>query len=173
MDYEMEYHKLPEGTNSCRNCGQILSSDAKFCPICGTAVAQRPQFHTNRIPYGTTKKEYRKRYAPEKMYKDLKIMAIVGYVMVGINVVLGLLVDASALVDALLQFALVFGVHKYKSKGCAIGMLVYSIINMLFYLALNGKVGGWGWLALAIGVLSLFRKMDQQYQQDVSGAEII
>lgn len=172
MDYELDNAKETEIYKKCKSCGQMLTASAKFCPICGASAAEAPGAQNvtdSRIPAGTTKKEYRKRYAPAALNKELKTLSIIGYVLVGINVVTGLLLNVYALVDAVLLLALVLGVHKGKSQGCAVAILVYSAFGMVVSLISAGTPAGWGWLALGIGMLSTFRKMDKQYAKDLSG----
>lgn len=174
MEYELGYGKEEETYCSCRKCGQMLTANAKFCPICGTAVTNQitdsaGSVGGGRTPAGVTKKEYRKKYAPAALYKELKMLSIVAYVLVGINVAVGLLANVGALLDAVLLLGLVLGAHKGRSKGCAVAILVYSVIGMVMGLVTTGTLTGWGWLAIGIGMLSTFRKMDKQYAQDVTG----
>ena len=163
MEFENEMTPEQDTSRICRGCGQVLTSEAKFCPICGSAVAEE-QSGASAPHRGVTKKEYRKHFAPAELYKQLKSYAIWGYVLVGINVAVALLFDAAALLDALLQLGLVLGIHLKRSKGCAIGLLVYTILMNVLYLIAMGSIGGIGWLIISIGSLRIFGKMDKAYE---------
>ncbi len=121
--------------------------------------------YTNTIPHGCTLQEYRKKYANEKHYSSLRTCAIVGYVLVGINVLLALLGNFFALFDVAVYLGLVLGMHLGRSKGCVIGILCYSIFGVVLGLILNGALTGWLWPILAISALKTFKKIDEDYEQ--------
>lgn len=115
------------------------------------------------IPASCTKKEYRKNYASPQLKKNIKTWSIFAYVLVGINVLLAVFVEWTILLDAAVLLGLTLGVHIGKSKGCAIALLVYSIVSCLIATIWNGTVSGWWWIVLAISYLTTFKKIDEEY----------
>ena len=116
------------------------------------------------LPPDITKKEYLKNYAGAEFLRQLKGAAIMGYVCAGINGALGLL-NPLALVDALILLSLTLGMHLGKSKGCAIAILVFSIISMILGLLSTGQIGGWLVLLCGIYGLVIFNKADKKYKE--------
>ena len=116
------------------------------------------------LPADITKKEYFKNYAGPEFQRQLKGAAILTYVCAGINAVVGFLYP-TAFVDALILLGLALGMHLGKSKGCAIALLVYSIISMVLGIVLNGAITGW-WILLA-GIYSviIFNKAEKRYKE--------
>ena len=111
-------------------------------------------------------KEYRKHNADPQRQKTLRTYCIIGYVLCGLNIVLGLLANWMVLLEMGVLLALLIGVHKNKSKACAIGVLVYSIVNCLLLLLTTGSVSGWVWLILGIGMVSTIGKIDKDYREE-------
>lgn len=124
-----------------------------------TQTTQTPE----GIPAGCTKKEYRKNYTSAQMKKNLKTWSIFAYVLVGVNVLLAVFVDWTILLDAAILLGLTLGVHVGKSKGCAIALLVYSILSCLIALIMNGSPSGWWWIVLAVSYITTFKKIDEEY----------
>ena len=116
------------------------------------------------LPPDITKKEYLKTYAGAEFQRQLKGAAIMGYVCAGINGALGLL-NPLALVDALILLSLTLGMHLGKSKGCAIAILVFSIISMILGLLSTGQIGGWLVLLCGIYGVVIFNKADKKYKE--------
>ena len=125
--------------------------------------APRPVQH-EPLPAGITRKEYLENYAGAEFKRQLKGAAILTYVCAGINGALGFLYP-TAFVDALILLGLGLGIHLGKSKGCAIALLVYSIISMVIGVILNGALSGW-WILLA-GIYSviIFNKAEKRYKE--------
>lgn len=123
-----------------------------------------PITEPRRIPAGCTKKEYRRSYASEALYKQLNGISIWGYALAAINLVLGLLVNVAGLLDAAFLLAMVFLMHKKRMKGGAIAILVYTIIGTVLTLLNSGRITGWIWYLLCIGALRTFKQMDQEYE---------
>ena len=152
--------QVPAGTPFCRNCGR---------PVGATGSGNNGGFGgpngTTPIPVGqlVSKSDFRKNYAPAKFYKELKIISIIAYVLVGINVLLAF-VNPYILIDVALILGLTLGMHLGKSKGCAIGLLVYSCINTLLTLA-GGQLGGWWWILMSAYAIKIFADVDKQYKQ--------
>lgn len=124
--------------------------------------------NTSRVPRDCTLKEYRKNYASEGHRKTIRNLAIVGYVLCGVNLLVALLVNVFALVDVVVLLALVLGMHIGKSKGCAVGILVYAIIGALLSVLSGGSMTGWGWIALGVCGINVFKKIDQEYQDEMA-----
>lgn len=121
----------------------------------------------SRVPAGCTLKEYRKNYASEPLKKSIKTWSIVAYVLVGLNAVIALLANPWMLLDTALLLGLTLGVHLNKSKGCAIALLVYTIINAVIGLIGSGTVSGWWWIVLAVSYLGTIKKIDAEYKAEM------
>ena len=127
--------------------------------------------YTPYDPYGTntvstvsmTKKEYRKACTNPKYLKELKSAAIVGYILVGVEVVVALLANIWALADAVILLGLVLGMHLGKRKGCAIAILCYSIFNVVYFLLTTGQLSGWLWVIMGIYAMKAFSIADKEY----------
>ncbi len=109
------------------------------------------------------KKEYLLKHAPESFYKIIKICAIVSYVLVGINV-LSLIFNPFGILDVAIMLGLTLGVHVKKIKGCAIGLLIYSIFNFAVGLIAAGTPAGTAWLVISIIYLVQFSKAEKEYK---------
>ena len=72
------------------------------------------------------------------------------------------------LLDCALLLGLTLGVHLGKNKGCAVALLVYTIINAIVSLITAGTVGGWWWIFLAISYLNTFKKIDAEYKAEMA-----
>lgn len=152
----------------CAKCGARQREGAGYCPNCGYIFGEpvRSPGNANSIPAGVrvTKQEYLKKYAGESFNKNLKITAIVGYVLCGIQA-LAVLANPYVLIDLAICLGLTLGLHLGRSKGCAIGMLVYFGVSLLLNLLSSGILGGWGWLIVGIYGLNIIRNAEKQYEQ--------
>ncbi len=110
------------------------------------------------------KKEFLKKCAPESFYTNLRICAICGYVLCGINA-LTALVNPAALLDVAIYLGLLLGMHLGKSKGCAIGALVYAIFGTVLNLVLNHVLVGWAWLVVGIYSVIVFNNAEKAYRE--------
>ena len=121
------------------------------------------------IPYGqqVSISDYRCHYASEGFKKSIRTCAIICYVLCGVNVLLGLL-EPLYLVDAVILIALTLGLHLKKSKGCAIGMIVYSAISIILGLITTGTPSGWLWLILGIAAINAINNVDKEYKDIMS-----
>lgn len=130
------------------------------------------------LPAGITKKEYIKHYAGENFRRNLRNTAIVGYIAAGLNMgvavlnFVGMLVGAATpflflltLLEAAVILGLTLGMHLGRSKGCAIGMLVYGIYAVVSNLIFNGSFGGWLLLLLGIMAIRVFNNAEKSYQE--------
>ncbi len=122
----------------------------------------------SRIPAGCTLKEYRKNYASAPLKKSIKTWSIVAYVLVGLNAVIAIFANPWMLLDTALLLGLTLGVHLNKSKGCAIALLVYTLINAVIGLIGSGSVSGWWWIVLAVSYISTIKKIDEEYKAEMA-----
>ncbi|MBQ7346084.1 MAG: hypothetical protein IJW45_08510 [Oscillospiraceae bacterium] len=158
----------------CPVCGAQVMPGSKYCDYCGGEVqAGGPVAAPAMMPQGmghVSKAEYRKLYAPQSFQKSIMVIAIIGYIFVGINLLLMLagMVDLLGFIDLAICLGCLLGMHIGKSKGCAIGLLVYGICNMLILLAI-GQFGGWIWVALGIAAVLNFNNVDKEYDRIMAG----
>lgn len=111
-------------------------------------------------------KEFRRTYNEDGYQKKIFIIAVIGYVVVALNAIIAILFNIIGLLDSILLGGLVFGIHKHKSKGCAVGLLVYSIFNWLIAVFSSGNMFyGWIWLAIPVLSLVMFSKTDKAYKK--------
>ena len=111
-------------------------------------------------------KEFRRTYDGDGFQKKIFILSVIGYIAVAFNAMISVLFNIIGLVDCGILGALVFGIHKNKSKGCAIGLLAYALINwVVVFLASGNLLTGWSWFAISIISLLLFNKADKAYAQ--------
>lgn len=127
-------------------------------------------YGTSRVPQGCTIQEYRKNYASAPLQKSIKTWSIVGYVLCGINLLLAFTVNIFALLDVAILLSLTLGVHLSKSKGCAIGLLVYAIVGGILSLISSGSFTGVLWIAMGAGYLGTISKMDAEYKAEMAKA---
>lgn len=149
----------------CPCCGNAVEPEAAFCPHCGRPVAAYNQPDPwSGIPYGVSKGDFRRQYAPPEQQKSITVVSIIGYVLCGINVLVALL-NPFALIDVAVFLGLTLGIHLGKSKGCAIAMLVYGIVGCVIGLLAAGTPSGWAWIVLGAVAMSSIGKMDAVYEQ--------
>lgn len=159
------YQGSQSAFGKCPCCGSTVEPGSAFCVSCGRPVAAGNQPNPNSgVPYGISKKDYRREYAPQEMNKNLKIVGIIGYVLTGINVLVAFL-NPFAWLDVVILLALTLGIHLSKSKGCAIGMLVYGCVSCLLGLLSMGTPTGWAWIILGAVAISQINKIDRAYEQ--------
>ena len=114
-------------------------------------------------PVPASKKEFYEKYAGEGFYRNLKINAIIGYVLCGILALMALS-NPYAWLDVVIYLALLLGMHLGKSKLCAIGITVYAAFGMFVNLILYGVLGGYLWLFVGIYSVVMFQKAEKRYQ---------
>ena len=117
------------------------------------------------LPAGITKKEYIKHHAGENFQRNLRNTAIVGYILAGLNLLFALTLNIFALLDVAIILGLTLGMHLGKSKGCAVGLLIYSIYSVLFSLITTGSLSGWLLLVLGIMAVQVFTKAEKRYKE--------
>jgi len=159
-----------QGTGSyCAKCATPIAPNGRFCPKCAHPVGA-PILHgglENTIPAGeqVTKQEFYKKYAGEKFNRELRITAIIAYVLVGINTLVAILANPFGLIDSAILLGLTLGMQLGRSKGCAIAILAYSIFSSIIGVVSSGMLVGWGWLAVGVASVILFSNTDKRYQE--------
>lgn len=116
-----------------------------------------------------SKKEYFQKYAGESFYMNLRVNAILGYILCGLSL-MSLLINPYAIFDTIIYLALVLGMHLGKSKGCAIVITIYAAIWMVVGLIQTGALAGWGWLIVGIYSWILFHNAEKRYRKMVEKA---
>lgn len=112
-----------------------------------------------------SKKEYIKSYADEKMIKDIKKAAIVGYICSGITALLGLLMfNIGIIIEVFLMFGLLLGMHLGRKKWCAMTYMCIAILDCVVSMALTGSPSGWLVIVAGIWAVSTFNKLDKAYK---------
>ena len=112
-----------------------------------------------------TKREYIKNYADEKMIKDIKKSAIVGYVCSGITAVLGIVMaNIGIIVEVLIMIGLLLGMHLGRKKWCAMTYLIIAILDCIVSMVFTGSPSGWLIIVAGIWAVSTFNKLDKAYR---------
>ena len=117
------------------------------------------------LPAGITKREYIKEYAGDHFRRQLRNTAIVGYICAGLNLIVALAMNVYALIDVAIILGLTLGMHLGKSKGCAVGILIYSIYSVVVNLINTGTFGGWLLLVLGIMAVQVFAAAEKRFKQ--------
>lgn len=166
---EMSLAETTESATAfCPKCGAAWRPGTGYCPRCGYLEGEPlvgPEIPSD-IPVGThvSKQEFLKKYAGESFYKNLKTTAIVGYVLCGIQLLMVFL-NPYSLIDLAICLGLTLGMHLGKSKGCAIGMIVYFGVCVLVTMLSGGSLGGWGWLIMGIYGVNIFNNAEKRYKE--------
>ncbi len=167
----------------CSNCGARLNPDATFCHSCGqrcdgvlpkpissqSVNGFSPDFYINSnsplpLPGQTvSRKEFINLYARPEHKKNIKTVAIFCYVLVAINAVIAVLSNPLAMIDSLVLLAFALGMHIAKSKGCAIGIFVLGIVEII--MGLYYGTFPYMWLLAGILALTTFVKIDKDFKQ--------
>ena len=129
----------------------------------GTLPEQPMVEQQTPVELPASKKEFYQKYAGESFYRNLKINAIVGYILCGV-LLLSALAYPPALLDLAIYLALLLGMHLGKSKFCAIGITAYGALGMVINL-MNGNIGGYLWLIIGIYSIVLFSNADKRYKK--------
>ena len=146
----------------CTHCGFQLDDSAAFCTSCGTNLV-------SPINRNISREEYIQNHADPKHLKEIKTCAIIGYVLLAINLFVAIFVSWLSLIDVVVYGTLTLCMHLKKSKGCAIALLVISIISSLVALVITGSFTGYLWIILSICAVVAFRKLDKAYNEFKAG----
>lgn len=126
---------------------------------------------TEENPYGQDFASYQTEFVSKKEFlqnhedlkKKVKTVAIVSYVLIGLNA-LGLFLNFFVIIDLAILLGCTLGVHLKKKKGCAIGILVYGIFSVIVGLLSSAGPTGWMWIVFAIIYLVQFNKAEKEYK---------
>lgn len=164
--YEPQAATQEQAGEYCAKCGARLGQ--RYCASCGHIPGEPipTKGAAEGIPAGVqvSKREYLKKYAGDSFNTNLRTTAIVGYVLCGIQA-LTILANPYVLADLAICLSLTLGMHLGRSKGCAIGILVYAVVSMLIGLLSSGVLGGWGWLIVGIYGLVIFNNAEKRYKE--------
>ena len=125
----------------------------------------------NENPYGAgyenytaqpvSKEEFIKNHA--SLNKTIKVVAIISYVLIGLNA-LAILLNFFVVIDIAILLGCTLGVHLKKKKGFVVGILVYGIFSVIAGLLTSAGPTGWMWIVFAIIYLTQFSKAEKEYQ---------
>ena len=118
-------------------------------------------------PRADTKKEFLALPENRKLRSNIRSAAIICYLAAGLTALVGFFVldmGAYVLLDVAILLGLGLGVHLKQSKGCAIALLIYSILSCVLSSISNGQLSGWLVILAGIyAVISTFR-LDKQWK---------
>lgn len=178
----------------CPKCGKELEDGSQFCAYCGAKIEEQTEYANYYTPQqaapayqqsaptyqpttpvfnraAVSKKEFIEKYAPAQLKKNLKSMAIVCYILSAISAVTSVALTGNplALIDVALLLGLTLGMHLGKSKGCAIALLVVSILEVILTTVTTGMPSGWWWIIASASAVSSFVKIDKAYDAFLLG----
>ena len=119
-------------------------------------------------PRALTKSEFLGLPENAQLKKTIKSSAVILYVCAAITGLAGFLVlDSGALIllDVAIMAGLGLGIHLKQSKGCAIALLIYSVVSCVLTIISTGKVSGWLIIIAGIYAVSATFKLDKQWKQ--------
>ena len=147
---------------------QILQTPgADYGPDSEPMEEDLPENPTPVVP--VSKKEFFRKHAGESFYRNLRINAIIGYVVCGITLMTAVL-NPFLVIDALLLLGLVLGMHLGTSKVCAILITVYGVFNVVSGLLSAGIPSGWAVLIVGIYSWIVFRNAEKRYRKMIGKA---
>jgi hypothetical protein len=120
------------------------------------------------MPNNCTLAEYRKKYAPEHLRKNVQTLAMVGYLLSAAN--LGMAIWNGNWIQmalAVVLLAMNVGLHLNKSKACAIGILVLACAQLLLAGYLGSSPANWGWIALGVCCVNPIKEMDRAFAKEI------
>lgn len=116
-----------------------------------------------------TKKEFLQQPEMKSVSKNLNGAAICAYVCAAISLLGGFLLgNMLIIIDIAIVVGLALGIQLSYNRGCAIGLTVYAVFNMIVTLLSTGRPGGW--LVLVAGIYAImatfqFKKAWDLYTQ--------
>lgn len=147
----------------CNICGTPLTEEDKFCTACGAVVVSK-LYNGAPMDKNISKKAFLKQYAGESFYKNLKVVAIIGYVLAGISAI-AIFANPAAIIDVVVMLGLTLGMHLGRSKACAIGLTAYGAFWMVYNLVMYGMFSSWGILLVGVYGLIIFAGADKRYKE--------
>ena len=133
-------------------------------PAQSAEVSQKADAQSAAPAVIPSKKEYLRHHAPESFYTNIRINSIIAYVLCGIAGFSALL-NPFGWIDVFIYLGLTLGMHLRKSKGCAIGILIYAIFGTVVNLIVNHMLMGWAWLVIGIYSLIVFNNAEKRYKE--------
>ncbi len=133
-------------------------------PVHSEQTAQTAQAQPAAPAVLPSKKEYLRHHAPESFYTNIRINSIIAYVLCGIAGFSALL-NPFGWIDVAIYLGLTLGMHLKKSKGCAVGILVYAIFGTVVNLIVNHMLMGWAWLVIGIYSVIVFNNAEKRYKE--------
>ena len=122
----------------------------------------------NIMPNNCTLKEYRKKYAPEHLRKNVTTLALVGYLLGAVNLGMGIWNGSTVqTVVAVVLLGLNVGLHLNKSKFCAIAILVCACLQLLLASYIGSSPTNWGWIALGVCCVNPIKEMDKAFEKEI------
>ena len=116
-----------------------------------------------------SKKQFYAQCAGKKDKGNIRAAAILGYICAGVTLLLGVLMqNYFIIIDVAIILGLSLGIHLAQSRVCAVLILIYSLINVIFSLLATGQISGW-WLII-VGVCGIIGTFDfhKNYQNYLS-----
>lgn len=113
-----------------------------------------------------SKKDYINKYATAALRKNINSTAYLLYGLSVVSLIFNFIMAGFSwitLAEIGVMVALIVGIHIGKSKVCAILLLIVSIAETVLTLVLSGQVAGWWWIIASIYAVSIFRKLDKEY----------
>ena len=154
----------------CAKCGTPLEPSDAFCMNCGEPITVDSASGTeyldpNNLP---TIREYRKKYMNDTQKMNFRVIVIMCYVLLAINLAAAA-INPYILIDCAFYLIPTLIMHIGKSKAGAIALLVVSVVETGYAVVATGTFGGWLWIAAAIYALILFHSVDKDYKALVAG----
>lgn len=167
----------------CKNCGNYVEENAKFCPDCGAVIESAtaeaaapvvPEAHTEpQAPVtpspSLTREEFFKAYADKKLKSNYTATMVICFITAGVSVPLIALGYLSAIFD--LIFFLIIGIIMTKKKAMVFPLLVSIVggIGTVISLASGGTPSGIVALVIAISTVVGMKKFNKQYTDYKAG----
>ena len=165
--------KLEPGVSICANCGQAVASTAAS----PQAISQTRILENSQPPYTDlsvqmptppsdryiSKRDFRNNYVPS-FKSNLRSIAILCYVVAGINAVIAIAFNPITIIDSLILLGFTLGMHLGKSKVCAVLLLILGCIELIMGFIADSAASGALWLIAGIIAVVIFNKADKQYK---------
>ena len=129
---------------------------------------QEVSVREKKMPNNCTLAEYRKKYAPAHLRKNVQTLALVGYVLAVAAIAFGVWNgNWIQIAVTVVLLALNVGLHLNKSKACAIGILVFACLQLLAAFYIGNSPTSWGWIALGVCCVNPIKEMDKAFEKEI------